>query len=370
MSDKIKVCHFTSVHPANDTRIFVKECTSLARAGFDVYLVAVNAENISANGITIINVPAVFKGRVNRMLFTAARVYEKALQTDSAVYHFHDPELIPYGLKLIAKGKKVIYDVHEDLPRQILAKHFIPNFLRKLVSRMVEKYEKHAASKFSWIIAATPFIKNIFLNYTGNVTHVCNFPLIGELNAVTPYSQRPFQVCYIGSITRVRGILELISAMDALPYSLHLCGEFSPPSLRDEAIKLNGWSLVVEHGYSSREEINNVLDSCRAGIVTLHPVINYQDAYPVKMFEYMMAGIPVIASDIALWKQIIDDTQSGLCVNPHDSVAIKNAIVYLMENVSEAGKMGEAGKRAVAGKYNWSHEEEKLLNVYHILTAE
>jgi glycosyltransferase involved in cell wall biosynthesis len=370
MSAKIKVCHFTSIHPAGDTRIFVKECTSLARAGFEVFLVAVNAKEQMINGVQIVSVKVAESGRLKRMLFTTKKVYQKALELDADIYHFHDPELIPSGLKLIARGKKVIYDVHEDIPKQILAKYYIPGPFRKLISRYVERLEKRAAKKFSWIVTATPFIRDLFLKYSNHVTEVCNFPLAGELTAAVPYHTRPKQLCYVGSITRARGILEMIQAMDKLPYTLHLCGEFSPASLREEALKLPGWKQVVEHGFAPREVVRTVLESSRIGMVTLHPIINYMDAYPVKMFEYMMAGIPVIASDIPLWKQIVDETGAGICVDPLNPEAIRKAIVSLMEDEATSVKMGEAGRKAVMSKYNWNNEEIKLLAIYKTLSAQ
>jgi len=369
MSGKIKVCHFTSIHPAGDTRIFVKECSSLVKAGFDVYLVAVNAKEQVINGVNIVSVNVRNSGRLNRMLFTTKKVYQKALELDADIYHFHDPELIPSALNLIAKGKKVIYDVHEDIPKQILAKYYIPGPFRKLISGYVERLEKRAAKKFSWIVTATPFIRDLFLKYNSNTTEICNFPLVGELTASVPFTTRPKQLCYIGSITKARGIIELVKAMDSLPYTLHLCGEFSPASLREEALQLSGWKQVVEHGYAPREVVRTVLESSRIGMVTLHPIINYIDAYPVKMFEYMMAGIPVIASDIPLWKQIVDETGGGVCVDPLNPDAIRKAIVNLMENEEASIKMGEAGRKAVLSKYNWGNEEAKLIAIYKKLSA-
>ena len=368
MSGKIRVCHFTSIHPTGDTRIFVKECVSLADSGYEVFLVGVNTKDEIVNGVTIVNVPASNKGRLYRMLITAGLVYEKALTIDAHIYHFHDPELIPYALKLIKKGKKVIYDVHEDIPRQILAKYYIPKPFRKVISLITEFIENRAAIKFSWIITATPFIRDRFLKRNRNVNDVCNFPVYEELSSTRSYQSRPKQICYVGSITKARGILEMVEAMEGLPYLLHLCGEFSPASLRDEAVNLKGWKQVVEHGYASRQKVREVLEYSRVGLVTLHPIINYVDAYPVKMFEYMVAGIPVIASDIPLWKEIVDSANSGICVNPLNPLEIKNAIVTLMENEVDAMKMGMNGRLAVVEKYNWHLEEVKLLEIYKKLS--
>ena len=103
------------------------------------------------------------------------------------------------------------------------------------------------------------------------------------------------------------------------------------------------------------------------GLVTLHPLPNYKDALPVKMFEYMAAGIPVIASNFTLWQEIIEGNECGICVNPLEPRAINKAIQYLIDNPKTAQKMGENGRQAVKQKYNWAIEEKKLFLLYEKL---
>ena len=68
------------------------------------------------------------------------------------------------------------------------------------------------------------------------------------------------------------------------------------------------------------------------GMVTLFPESNYIVSLPNKMFEYMAIGLPVIASNFPLWREIIEDNNCGICVDPLDSKAIRNAIQYLIDN--------------------------------------
>ncbi len=369
MSSSIKVCHLTSIHPPFDTRIFVKECSSLAKAGFDVSLIAVNVEEQVVNGVSILNVPPSGTGRLSRMIFTTRAVLKRALEVNAAIYHFHDPELIPVALSLLKKGKKVVYDVHEDIPRQILAKYYIPKLLRNIISFVTEKIENYAAKKFSYIVTATPFIRDRFLKLNANVTEVCNFPVPAELVSSGSAIQKTNTVCYVGSITRARGIVELVKALDGSHARLNLCGTFAPETLREEVASLPGWKNVNELGYASRDQVRQVLSESLAGLVTLHPIINYVDAYPVKMFEYMAAGIPVISSDIPLWKSFIDETGAGICVDPMNPVAIRDAINYLVQHPDKAKEMGERGRQAVVNKYNWHNEEVKLIGIYKKMTT-
>jgi glycosyltransferase involved in cell wall biosynthesis len=170
----------------------------------------------------------------------------------------------------------------------------------------------------------------------------------------------------VGGIGRIRGIAEVTQAIGQVRSGvrLNLCGQFSEPDVEQACKAMPGWQYVNERGYVDRAGVREVLGRSVAGLVTLHPVINYLDALPVKMFEYMAAGIPVIASDFPLWREIIVGNQCGLCVDPMDPAAIARALDHLVEHRNEARQMGEKGCRAVLEKYNWAMEEKKLFQLY------
>src|SRR5580698_7581609 len=130
---KPKVVHMTSVHTPFDPRIFHKECRSLARAGFDVTVIGTNWQDGEKDQVMVKSVLG-NPSRLSRMTHTVWRIYKEAKKQKADVYHFHDPELIPIGLLLRADGKSVIYDIHEDMPKEILSKHYLPRWSRGLVS--------------------------------------------------------------------------------------------------------------------------------------------------------------------------------------------------------------------------------------------
>lgn len=359
----MKIAHLTSVHKSNDVRICHKECVSLAKHGFDVTLVVSGDEDREHKGIRIVGVGGEASTRLRRMTETVNKVYQKAVELDADVYHFHDPELLRIALKLKRLGKKVVYDIHEDVPRQILGKYWLKGGLKRPLSLAFEKYENRIAARLDFLITATPFIRERFRRVNQNVIDINNFPLLEEFPAVEKRTTQD-AVCYVGAIQRIRGVWEMVKSLEYVEARLNLGGKYFPPEFRDELCVLKGWANVNEIGFLERSRVAAVLASSRAGLVTLHPLINYVDSLPVKMFEYMSAGIPVIASDFPLWKEIIGGADCGICVDPLSPNGIAKAIQCVMENPGRAEEMGANGRNAVEEKYNWDTESEKLLQVY------
>jgi len=360
------VCHLTSVHPANDTRIFEKECLSLAAAGYDVHLVAPAAESGRVRGITIAAVPPA-RGRVARAIVTTARVVARAMSIRARVYHFHDPELIPAGILLRALGKRVLYDVHEDVAADILDKQYLPRWIRGALARIVDVGERLAARGLSGVVAATPAIARRFPAARSVV--VQNFPLPSEVAPTNgpPYGRRSPVVAYVGLISELRGAFEMVRAVGEVPAQqrvrLVLAGRFEP-ALEARVRALQGWRQVDYRGVLSRAGVRQAFAEARLGLVLFHPRPNHVESQPNKLFEYMAAGLPVVASRFPLWQQIVEGTGCGLVVDPLDPQAIAAAIQWLLEHSAEAEAMGARGREAVRARFNWLREEATLLECY------
>ena len=368
---RVRIAHLTSAHPRDDIRVFLKECCSLAAHGYEVVLVVADGRGDEVrDGVTITDVGR-STGRLDRMFKVTRRVLRKAMALDADIYHLHDPELLPVGLKLRRRGKKVVFDAHEDVPKQILGKHYLHPWVRRILSWGFAHFEHYACKRFDGVVTATPYIRDKFLSINPLSVDINNFPMIGELESAVSWDDKACEVCYVGSIAQIRGVKEVVRAMESVrtPVRLNLVGGFAEAQVEAEVRTYAGWTRVNALGVQGRPGVREVLGRSVAGVVTLHPASNYLDALPIKMFEYMSAGIPVIASDFDLWRTIVQESQCGLCVDPLDPTAIALAIDHLVSRRDEAETMGRNGRQAVLSRYNWAREEAKLIEFYDRLLS-
>ena len=371
---KIQIVHLSTVHPRNDTRIFIKQVQTLSSALHkEVSLVVADGygDDLKAGQLAIYDLGELPASRFKRAVIGNFRSFVFLRRVKPQLVHFHDPELILLGLLLRLRGCKVIYDVHEDVPRQTMSKYWIPFIFRLPVATAIAAMEWVGGKVFSAIVPATPTIAARFP--VGKTVLVQNFPIQSELVLVDPlpYLERPPKFAYVGGIADIRGgkaMVQALEYMDDLPeVRLEMAGGISPESFGAELRELSGWSNVTYRGIIVRQEVARLLGSARAGLVLFQPMPNHVDAQPNKMFEYMSAGLPVIASDFPLWREIIVGAECGLLVNPLDPRAVANALRWVLEHPLEAEAMGQKGQEAVHKIYNWEREAAQLVGLYNKL---
>jgi glycosyltransferase involved in cell wall biosynthesis len=362
------IAHLTSVHHRHDSRIYHKMCKSIAKTGHTVSLiVSDNRNNERVGGVSIYGIPLPSKSRIYRILNAPALIYKKAILIDADLYQIHDPELIPIGLKLVKSGKKVVFDSHEDYSKQITTKKYFFKPLLHIIAFLYKRYEAYACRRFHGIIAATGHIANKLSKYNKLTIDVYNFPIINELYCKVNWPNKSKEACYVGALAVNRGVREMVIAGKYVNKGIriNIGGSFGDKNIENEVKKYSGWSNVNELGYLNREEVRDVLSRSVVGLVMLHPLDNYVNGHPVKMYEYMAAGIPVIASDFPLYRSILVDGNCGICVNYDNPEDIAKAINFLIDNPKIACDMGSAGRHLVQQKYNWNVQELKLLNFYN-----
>jgi glycosyltransferase involved in cell wall biosynthesis len=358
-----KAVHVSIVHQATDVRVFVRECRSVAAAGYDVTLFARSPQAFEEDGVRVVPVPEP-TNRLARMTVGTWGLLRPLLREGGDVYHLHDPELIPLGVVLRLFGKKVVYDAHEDLPAQVLGKVWIPTPLRPAVAAFARLVIQLAGRGLSAVVAATPTVAEGYGR--ARVVVVCNYPLILDDRPAIPYAERTGGLVYVGALSGIRGfdtMLEVARIVhEKRGLGLTLVGRLQPASLEAD---LAGTEAYVDYrGVLPSTEARRLMGESKVGLVLLRETKAIRDALPTKMFEYMAEGLPVVSSNFPLWTEIVEDSGAGRVVSPTDTEAAAQAVLAILDDPEEAAAMADRGRKAVAERYSWEPELRKLLDLY------
>jgi glycosyltransferase involved in cell wall biosynthesis len=369
MSERRRIVHISTAHRPLDVRIFEKECRSLAAAGFEVHFVVPDAPSTARDGVHFHAIAKPQGGfRPFRIVRRLANAYHTARALDGALYHFHDCELILVGTALKLGGAKVVYDVHEHFPFEAFSINK-GRPLRGISFFLIwSALETVARLLLDGFVPATPYIARRFPQRRTALAQ--NFPLRADyLEIAGPVREaRAPHLAYAGGISRIRGLREIVEALALLPADspirLRLLGEFSDAALEAELRSLPGWRRVDYLGFQPRDIVIRHLGQCSAGLVLFHPERDHIDAQPNKLFEYMAAGLPVIASNFPLWRKLVEDSGCGVTCDPLDIKSIAATIQRVALDPAAAASMGERGREAVLDTVNWEHESRQLLALY------
>lgn len=371
---KLRVVHVTSVHPATDTRILYKECKSLLEAGYDVHLVAPGdrLDEEVINGIPVHRV-AIGISRLDRILVGSFRAMKAAVALAPDIMHLHDPELIPHAWWAQLRGISVVFDMHEDLPRALTHKSWIPRRIRAITGGIALCYEYFALRQLPVVLAEDSYSQR--RPWLKRFTIVRNMPVAAIFQGLPTGSLAPMRLAYIGHVSPERGCmtaLEVLAELDRRGFAVEYdCVGKVPPALEREMgefIEVNGLKNVRFHGYLPAHHGYQAIAGCSIGLALLHPVPNYIDSYPTKIFEYMAMGIPVIASDFPLYRKVLEDTGAGIPVDPRNIGKIADTIVRVLSDQTQWSEFAARGRGAVAKRYSWEAECANLTNFYKSLS--
>jgi glycosyltransferase involved in cell wall biosynthesis len=363
-----KVAHLTSVHPTFDVRIFRKQCRSLAAAGYEVVLVLQHDRDELVDGVRIRAVPPA-RNRFERMTRTARAVVRIAASEKPQIYHLHDPELLLWTLPLRLRGARVVFDMHEDLPKATLSKIWLPPWLRRGLSWLTRIGERALLTGMPVVFAETsyqwdrPWVKRS--------ATVLNMALVNELLSIEAAKHDEFTACYSGTVTPDGGALNMLEAMRILgDRGRRLAFECIGPlprecatEVRERAKRVNLPVRINGHRVISGEAWR-MTARCHVGLAVLRGIPNNYAIQPTKLFEYMALGMPVVASNYPTYRAVIEGASCGLCVDPDAPDQLANALEWLMDHPAEAAEMGRRGREAVIREFNWEREADKLLRLY------
>ena len=342
-----KVCMISSSRNALEQRMFLKEATSLARTGYCVSIIAPHPRDEVVSGISI-RAATKFESRLSRMIRTTWYVYREALRQKAQVYHFHNTELMPVGWLLKLQGKRVFYDVREDTPADIRDRFYIPRYARPVVANAVDIAEKFSGRFLDGIIAATDHIGARFLTAKTAMSRI--FPCWTNLppSLFPIFSAKPWS-CTLEPSPRFAGFSNWLMPWDCCPLNFRPGSPLGVRLIRRPWKQKRGKKQVgngTDHaGWQNRQGLLDLLGKARIGVVPFLPAANHTDCQPTKLFEYMVAGLPVVATDLLQVGKIVRDAQCGILVEPGNPKAMANAIQWLLEHPREAQEMGDRGRR-------------------------
>lgn len=378
---KYKVCHLASKHKMNDMRIFEKECKSLAKAGFDVTLIGFGdtAKTEVIDGVRCISLFCPIKNNLELLRKRNKMSLETALEVDADIYHLHEPELLPVGMKLKRKGKIVIFDSHEYYGWQLrdnihkIKVIKVPAFLMKVFGNLYMHYEKHVCMKIDGVVqVCTMNGVDYFYHRCQKTLFIRNLPSLSDYTRKTPidYSQGP-AVAMIGGITKERGITQLVEAAHHAKAKLLLAGAFSPKTYETELKELPAYACVDYKGFLDKKGMVALLEEANIGASTLLNVGQYDkiDTLPTKVYDYMSMQLPVVISNTDFAQKMNEKYHFAIYIDPEKPEDIADAIKWLKEHPEQAYEMGNNGRKAIEEEFNWEKESEKLVDFYKNLLA-
>jgi glycosyltransferase involved in cell wall biosynthesis len=363
----------TSVHEPFDPRIFHKQARSLAAAGYRVTLLAPHPCDEVVDGVRVWGLPPPHS-RAGRPL-VHVRMLARALRSRADVYHFHDPELLPLGWLLTRLTRRpVVYDAHEYYRDEIATRPWLPRLLRRPVANTVHRIESVVARRIAAVVAVNEHMAAGFRQRGARCVTLHNYPPLSYFPPVSEDREPAGPVVvYTGLLTRDRGLATMWEA-----------GKLLHQRVPDAEVRVIGridWSeagasvpRVPERwraeaaarllGVIPATEIPAALAGAAVGWIPFRPTPNNLRTIPLKLLEYMAAGLPVVASDFGFIAEIVRESGCGLLVPAEDAAAHAEALAHLLTHPDEARAMGARGRRAVEARYTWEAESAKLLGLY------
>lgn len=363
----LKVCHISTVHPTFDGRIFHKECVSLAKAGFDISLVVTHDKKETVDGVKIIPLPPT-KNRLHRLFIKSHFAFYRALKTKAKVIHFHDPELMGLGILFKIFGKKVIYDSHENVSSQIESKNWLGNkFSRKIIKGVYRIFERFSILFFDSVISVTPEIVEFLSPKKGLL--IRNYPIISMIESKIGNKEKREipTLIYVGGLTKIRGIKEICEAINLIEKDLELLllGPWESENFKEECLSIS--NKITYCGVKPLEKVYPLIHQSDIGFVTLYPEKNYLNSFPIKAFEYMTCGIPMIMSNFPYWEKTFEGTAEF--IDPLNVTEISESILKLINNEELRLELGNKGKELAKEKFSWEEESKKLIELYKNLES-
>lgn len=373
------ICHITTAHPPSDTRIFRRECVSLARSGYEVTLIARQEAESIENRVRRVPLPRSRGGRLGRWLWTTRAAAKLALSLKADLYHFHDPELLP-AMRWLARRTTapVVWDVHEYYYESIAYNNSLRlRPLSRLAAHLFGRLELHSCRHyFRGVVAISDSMAERY-RHPGIITRVVgNFPDLDQLPQ-PDWRQRPLTPLLVSSGAQYgpKGAYQIADAFvllrKRLDCDLAFWGTFHPAHLADElrlrtrATRSGERSAIVEGPVPWHVLMREYLPTAWIGFVLFdlaNP--NYRRGLPNRLFEMWAAGVPVVATAGTEAARLVTEYHAGIAVPDNQPQTLADAVERLLRHPDNILEMGLNARKAVETHFNWSRSFTNLLDLY------
>ncbi|OQO72229.1 glycosyltransferase [Enterococcus villorum] len=375
-----KVMMYSSVHIWKDARIFFKEAQSLSKEyQVDFYAIG-SPEEADEYQTENLKIHLLKKRNRRKRYKNWIFLWKEIKNSEAEIFHFHDPELLlllPF-LRKKRKDRIFIYDMHENFPKALVSKNWLPNRMKRILITIVRPLERRLIKKNKGLIFAEKSYKEDYQSIFSSMPtcDIYNYPLYQPNLPDNQIGKEVIRFVYVGRIAGVRGIWEMLHAVNKVSKTsqkeikFRLIGQCEEELLEEIISYIHKHHLedVVEYSsFIEYDKIWKIYQESDIGFCLLHPIPNYMGSIATKMFEYMASGMPMIISDFPLWKNILQESQNGIAVDPFNEEQIVQAMNQLIENPELRRKFGENGQLQYKTKFNWGNEERKLATFYNQL---
>ncbi|AXG06296.1 glycosyltransferase [Haloplanus rubicundus] len=370
------ICILSTVHSPTNTRVFHKEARA-ANSNYDVSYIVHNPPKDLDTEITFYSLGTA-ETRFKRWTHLL-QAYRMAHSIDADIYHFHDPELLPVGILLKATTDgSVIYDAHEDYGFNALKyREWIPRMIRPWVAKAFPQIQSMLANRLDAVITTTESIAEQFRELGHQRVEVIhNFPKTEAISIGDPpvCSTHDVTLVYVGSFEHIHGLMPMLRLVQELhcrdiDVELWMLGSFG-----EERNKQHATEFIDHHelndvirffGRIPYEDIFAYLHEADIGLCLVDQK-RCEHALPTKIFEYLYAETPVVATDARSIRPYISD-DVGRLVSQTSSQEQADAVLELVSDRERLSSMGKHGRHLVEQEYNWEQEAKKLLALYESL---
>lgn len=360
------------MHEYNDDRIFERAAKGSSSLGNKVFLISTYPSDTEIEGVSIVGLKK--RTGLNRRINSSFEAYRKSKIVKADIYHFHDPDLIPWMVMLSFSGRKVVYDVHENYESRLYKLPF-PRFVNKLFAGIYRWMERLISRRFAGITVVTESMRNLFEGFKKPMCVVGNVVFLDRLKNVNfdRNKKKELLIYTSGTNSAARNCIQTIEALRSIlkeipEVKMKFVGRYHPESFKqkmsDRARELEVQDNVIIDGMIPWEENFNRTAEASIGCVFYEDNPNNRVTLPNRLFEYMFCGVAVLGEDFPEVRKVLDETSAGLCVNSSDPSDIAEKAISLLKNPDKMNEMGINGRNAVMERYNFENTLTELMKFY------